>query len=156
MTEPRIERSENRLKNLQYFKTVRHYSEQTDKPGVRDLVYDVEEQRTGNFMVGAGVSSVDNVVGFLEITQSNFDIFNWPNFTGGGQKARLGLEAGSRRQTAEVSWTEPWFLDRPLALTVRWTTWRAATGTRTRTTSRSKPAISIRISNIRSTCTATI
>jgi outer membrane protein insertion porin family len=54
----------------------------------------------------------------MEITQSNFDILNWPNFTGGGQKARLGLEAGSRRQTAEVSLTEPWFLDRPLALTV--------------------------------------
>ena len=118
MNEPRIERSENRLKNLQYFRTVRHYSEQTDTPGVRDLVYEVEEQRTGNFMVGAGVSSVDNVVGFLEISQGNFDILNWPNFTGGGQKARLGVELGTRRQTAEVSWTEPWFLDRPLALTM--------------------------------------
>ena len=118
MNEPRIERSENRLKNLQYFKTVRHYTEQANQPGTRDLVYEVEEQRTGNFMVGAGFSSVDNLVGFLEITQSNFDILNWPNFTGGGQKARLGLEVGSRRQTAEVSWTEPWFLDRPLALTV--------------------------------------
>jgi len=118
MDEPRIERSENRLKNLGYFKTVRHYTEKAEQPGTRDLVYDVEEQRTGNFMVGAGFSSVDNLVGFMEITQSNFDIMNWPNFTGGGQKARLGLEAGSRRQTAEVSLTEPWFLDRPLALTV--------------------------------------
>jgi len=118
MNEPRIERSENRLKNLGYFANVRHYTEQANQPGTRDLVYDVEEQRTGNFMIGAGFSSVDNLVGFMEITQSNFDILNWPNFTGGGQKARLGLEAGSRRQTAEVSWTEPWFLDRPLALTV--------------------------------------
>ena len=118
MDEPRIERSGNRLKNLCYFSNVRHYTEQVNQPGTRDLVYDVEEQRTGNFMVGAGFSSVDNLVGFMEITQSNFDILNWPNFTGGGQKARLGLEAGSRRQTAEVSWTEPWFLDRPLALTL--------------------------------------
>ena len=114
----RIERSQNRLKNLGYFKNVRNYSEKTDKPGVRDLVYEVEEQRTGNFMVGAGFSSVDNLVGFMEISQSNFDILNWPNFTGGGQKARLGVEAGSRRQTIEASVTEPWFLDRPLALTV--------------------------------------
>ncbi|MDD4017702.1 MAG: outer membrane protein assembly factor BamA [Kiritimatiellae bacterium] len=118
MNEPRIERSENRLKNLGYFANVRHYTEQANQPGTRDLVYEVEEQRTGNFMVGAGFSSVDNLVGFMEITESNFDILNWPNFKGGGQKARLGLEAGSRRQTAEVSWTEPWFLDRPLALTV--------------------------------------
>ncbi len=115
---PRAERSENRLKNLGYFKVVRHYTEQVNQPGVRDLVYEVEEQRTGNFMVGAGFSSIDYLVGFMEISQSNFDILNWPNFTGGGQKARLGLELGSRRQTAEVSWTEPWFLDRPLALTL--------------------------------------
>jgi len=118
MNEVRIERSENRLKNLGYFGNVRHYSEKSEEAGKRDLVYDVEEQRTGNFMVGAGFSTVDQLVGFLEITQSNFDILNWPNFTGGGQKARLGLEYGQRRQTAEVSWTEPWFTDRPLALTL--------------------------------------
>ena len=113
-----IERSENRLKNLGYFKNVRSYNEKTDKPGSRNLVYEVEEQRTGNFMVGAGFSSVDNLVGFAEISQSNFDILNWPNFTGGGQKARLGVEAGTRRQSIEASVTEPWFLDRPIALTV--------------------------------------
>jgi outer membrane protein insertion porin family len=118
MNEVRIEKSENRLKNLGYFANVRHYTEQANQPGTRDLIYDVEEQRTGNFMVGAGFSTVDSLVGFMELTQSNFDILNWPNFTGGGQKARLGLEAGSRRQTAEVSLTEPWFMDRPLALTV--------------------------------------
>jgi len=118
MNEVRIERSENRLKNLNYFSSVRHYNEKTDDPTKRDLVYEVEEQRTGNFMVGAGFSTVDELVGFAEITQSNFDILNWPNFTGGGQKARLGVEVGSRRQTIETSVTEPWFLDRPLALTV--------------------------------------
>lgn len=118
MNEPRVERSENRLRNLGYFKAVRHYTEKSDEKGERDLVFEVEEQRTGNFMIGAGFSTIDNLVGFMEISQSNFDIMNWPNFTGGGQKARLGLEIGTRRQTAEVSWTEPWFLDRPLALTV--------------------------------------
>ncbi len=113
-----IDRSENRLKNLGYFKSVRSYNEPTDNPDSRNLVYEVEEQRTGNFMVGAGFSSVDNLVGFAEISQSNFDIMNWPNFTGGGQKARVGVEVGSRRQTIEASVTEPWFLDRPIALTV--------------------------------------
>jgi outer membrane protein insertion porin family len=83
---------------------------------VRDLVFEVKEQRTGNFMIGAGFSSVDNLVGFAEITQSNFDIGNWPYFTGGGQKARAGFELGSTRQTVELGWTEPWFLDKPMAL----------------------------------------
>jgi outer membrane protein insertion porin family len=117
MNEVRIETSENRLKNLGYFSNVRHVTEQGED-NKRDLVYEVEEQSTGNFMVGAGLSSEDGVVGFVELSQSNFDIMNWPSFSGGGQKARLGIEAGTRRQTAEVSWTEPWFLDRPLALTV--------------------------------------
>jgi outer membrane protein insertion porin family len=113
-----IERSENRLKNLGYFSNVRNYSEPTDNADSRNLVYEVDEQRTGNFMIGAGFSSVDNLIGFAEVSQSNFDIMNWPNFTGGGQKARVGVEAGSRRQTIEASITEPWFMDRPIALTV--------------------------------------
>lgn len=119
MDSVRIEQNERRLKNLGYFSDVRHYTENPDKEGRRDLVYEVEEQRTGNFMIGAGFSSVDNLVGFVEISQSNFDILNWPNFTGGGQKARLGIEAGSRRQTAEIAWTEPWLFDRPIALTAQ-------------------------------------
>lgn len=117
MNTVKVEQSEHRLKNLGYFSEVRHYTEKVDKEGHRDLVYEVEEKRTGNFMIGAGVSSVDNLVGFMEISQSNFDILNWPNFTGGGQKARLGLEVGDRRQTAEVSWTNPWMWDRPIAFT---------------------------------------
>lgn len=112
------ERSENRLKNLNYFSTVRHYYVPTGEKGERDLVFDVEEQRTGNFMIGVGFSSIDSVVGYFEIRQSNFDLFNWPNFTGGGQKARLGVEYGDRRQTVETQWTEPWLFNRPLALNV--------------------------------------
>jgi len=118
LDEVRADRSEARLKNLGYFSEVRHYSEKTDDPSKRDLVYEVTEQRTGNFMVGLGVSTVDSIFGYGEISQSNFDILNWPNFTGGGQKARLGVEYGPRRQTAEANWTEPWLFNQPLALSV--------------------------------------
>ena len=118
LNEVRADRSEARLKNLGYFSEVRHYTEKTDDPGKRDLVYEVKEQRTGNFMVGLGVSTVDSIFGYGEISQSNFDILNWPNFKGAGQKARMGVEYGPRRQTAEASWTEPWLFNRPLALTV--------------------------------------
>jgi outer membrane protein insertion porin family len=118
LDEVRADRSEARLKNLGYFSEVRHYTEKTDDPTKRDLVYEVTEQRTGNFMVGLGVSTVDSIFGYGEISQSNFDILNWPNFTGAGQKARLGVEYGPRRQTAEASWTEPWLFNQPLALSV--------------------------------------
>ncbi len=116
----RIERSMNRLRNLNYFSEVRESLVQADPDSgaVRDLVVNVTEQRTGNFMIGAGFSTIDNIMGFIEVSQNNFDIMNWPNFTGGGQKARLGAEIGSERQTVEANWIQPWLFDRPMVLQV--------------------------------------
>jgi outer membrane protein insertion porin family len=54
-------------------------------------------------------------MGFVEMTQGNFDLFNWPNFTGGGQKLRLRAQMGLLRQDYLLSFTEPWFLDRQLS-----------------------------------------
>jgi outer membrane protein insertion porin family len=114
----RIERSVNRLRNLNYFSEVREALVATETNTVRDLVVNVTEQRTGNFMIGAGFSTIDSVMGFVEVSQNNFDILNWPSFTGGGQKARLGAEIGSNRQTIEANWIQPWLFDRPMALQV--------------------------------------
>jgi outer membrane protein insertion porin family len=68
--------------------------------------------------MGAGFSSVDSVVGFVEVSQGNFDLFNPPNFTGGGQKFRLRVQLGTERQDYELSFIEPWFLQQKLALSV--------------------------------------
>jgi len=114
----RIERSVNRLRNLNYFSEVRESLVATETNTVRDLVVNVTEQRTGNFMIGAGFSTIDSVMGFVEVSQNNFDILNWPSFTGGGQKARLGAEIGSNRQTIEANWIQPWLFDRPMALQI--------------------------------------
>jgi outer membrane protein insertion porin family len=76
----------------------------------------VEERNTGSVGVGVGFSSVDNVVGFLTLEQSNFDIMNPWNFTGGGQRFGMSLRAGSERSEFSVSLVEPWFLDQRLAL----------------------------------------
>ena len=75
-------------------------------------VYEVVEQPTGQFMFGAAFSSVDHLVGTLGLYQNNFDIFNWRNFRGGGQRARFDLAAGSSSTDAAISFVEPWFLDR--------------------------------------------
>jgi outer membrane protein insertion porin family len=114
----RIERSMNRLRNLNYFSEVRDSLVATETNTVRDLVVNVTEQRTGNFMIGAGFSTIDSVMGFVEVSQNNFDIQNWPSFTGGGQKARLGAEIGSNRQTIEANWIQPWLYGREMALQV--------------------------------------
>ena len=122
MNQVRAERSETRLNNMGYFSEVRRYTEnESERPegGVyRDLVYEVKEQRTGNAMIGFGFSSIDQLVGFAEISENNFDILNWPNFKGGGQRARAGVEIGMRNQAGEVSWREPYFMDYPMWLDV--------------------------------------
>ncbi|MDQ6625830.1 MAG: outer membrane protein assembly factor BamA [Verrucomicrobiota bacterium] len=112
----RVETTKKRLDNLGYFSRVETYPQETGVNGRKDLVVEVEEKRTGSLNFGAGFSTVDSVVGFAEITQGNFDITNWPNFTGGGQKFRTRVQYGSQRKDFVVSLTEPYFLDRPLSL----------------------------------------
>jgi len=116
----RVKISQERLENLQYFDKVDMRPEATDPPiaGRKDLIVNVEEENTGNFMLGAGFSSVDSLVGYAEISQGNFDLFHPPTFTGGGQKLRLFVQLGTQRQDYELSFTEPWFLNRKLALGV--------------------------------------
>lgn len=114
----RVKLSKARLEGLNYFEKVDAQPEPTDVPNRKNLVVTVEEKNTGNMSVGAGFSSVESVVGFVEVTQGNFDLFKPPYFTGGGQKMRLKASYGSRRQDYLLSFTEPWFLDRKLTFGV--------------------------------------
>jgi outer membrane protein insertion porin family len=112
----RVKRSERRINNLGFFESVQVVPQRTSNVKEQDLVFDVREKRTGQFMLGAGFSSVDNLIGFIELSQGNFDILGWPNFTGGGQKLRLRAQIGSTRKDYDLSFTEPWFLNRRLSL----------------------------------------
>ena len=114
----RVKLSKQRLEGLQFFEKVEAEPEPTDIANRKNLAVNVEEKSTGNFSVGAGFSSVDSVVAFAEVTQGNFDLFNPPRFTGGGQKFRIKVQFGTQRQDYEVSFIEPWFLNRKLALGV--------------------------------------
>ncbi len=115
--EVRIRRSENRLRNLGFFSYVGSYAEDLT-PGLSDVVFQVEEQQTGQFMIGVGFSSIDKIIGFVELSQGNFDLFNWPRFTGGGQKLNLRAQFGSESKDYQVTLVEPWFLDRRLSLSL--------------------------------------
>jgi outer membrane protein insertion porin family len=112
----RVDVTKKRLENLGYFAKVETYPEDTDIPGRKDLTILVQEKRTGSLSFGGGFSTVDKLVGFAELTQGNFDLFNWPSFTGGGQKFRLRLQYGTERKDFVLAITEPYFLDRRLSL----------------------------------------
>src|SRR6266511_3571389 len=102
----RVDITKKRLENLGYFAKVETYPEETDIPGRKDLTILVQEKRTGSLSFGGGFSTVDQLVGFAELTQGNFDLFNWPSFTGGGQKFRLRIQYGTQRKDFILSITE--------------------------------------------------
>ena len=116
----RVKVSKQRLELMEYFDKVDLRPEPIDPPtpGEKNLIVNVEEKNTGNFTVGAGFSSVDSLVGYAEVSQENFDLFHPPYFTGGGEKIRLRVQIGTQRQDYELSFIEPWFLNRKLSLGV--------------------------------------
>ncbi|MEO7101198.1 MAG: outer membrane protein assembly factor BamA, partial [Luteolibacter sp.] len=65
-----LDTTKSRLENLQYFSDV----QTTGSPGgsgYRDVNVLVEEKATGSVGIGAGFSSIDSIVGFLTLEQSN-------------------------------------------------------------------------------------
>jgi len=111
----KLRRSRERLNNLGYFEDVGFDIEDTDVQDKKDLVVQVKEAKTGSFSFGGGFSTVDQVVGFIEVEQRNFDFANWPTFTGGGQRLKLRAETGSTRSNLLLSFTEPWIFDHPVS-----------------------------------------
>jgi len=112
----KVKRSKVRLEGTQLFKpgSVQAQPEPTDVPDRKNLVVSVEEGDTGHVSFGAGFSSVDSIVGFVEYKESNFDLINPPWFRGGGQKLRLRASVGTLRREYTLSFAEPWFLGKKL------------------------------------------
>lgn len=112
-----LETTKSRLDGLQYFNNVQVDSSPSARGGnYRDVDILVDERRTGSISAGIGFSSIDNVVGFLNLEQANFDIRNPWSFTGGGQRFAMGLRIGSERTDFSISLTEPWFMGQQLSV----------------------------------------
>ncbi|MGC6423689.1 MAG: outer membrane protein assembly factor BamA [Lentimonas sp.] len=115
----RMEVSERRLQNTNYFEDVRLNSEDTNIPGRKDLSVAVREGRTGSFTFGAGFGSVESIVGYIEVKQGNFDLFNWRSgFQGDGQKFRFRASVGTSSNQVLIAFEEPWLFEQRLAFGV--------------------------------------
>ena len=109
--------SEARLRNTQFFEEVRVTPVSTTIPGQSDLRVTVKEGPTGQVSFGAGYSTVEGLVGFVEYAESNFDFSNsegW--YRGDGQKFRVRLQVGSLTNSFEHSFEEPALWERDLAV----------------------------------------
>lgn len=114
----KIEASKRVLQNLGYFEEVSLSPRSV--PGdenLTDLDITVKEGPTGSFTFGGGFSDTDGFILTGEVSKSNFDtarLFSgWPpRMSGGGQRVKLSLQAGSEQANFLFSYVEPWFMDR--------------------------------------------
>lgn len=102
----KLKRSKDRLTYLDYFSKVEVTPEQTNNPDKLDLNVKVEEQSTGEFNIGAGVSSYEGVLATLDIKENNF--------LGKGQQVDFGFALSSKRKDFNLGITDPWFMGREL------------------------------------------
>ena len=114
-----VELSKRRLEGTGLFEGVDTQVEKIPElPNRRNLIVGVQEGRTGHLIMGFGYSSIEAMFAQMGFVQGNFDLFNPPFFTGGGQKFRLQITAGTRRQDYQITFEEPYFLDRKLRFSV--------------------------------------
>ncbi len=94
----------------------------------KDVSVDIKEGLTGMWNPGVGIGSDSGVIGRLVYQQRNFDIHDKPKtlsdfilmkaYRGAGQTLRVALEPGTRVSQYSVSFTEPYFHDKPTSLDV--------------------------------------
>ncbi len=104
-----------------------------EAPGQRDAEVSIIEGQTGMVMLGGGVTSDSGVIGQLVVEQRNFDIRDWPEsfsefitgqaFKGAGQSLRIALQPGTEVSEYLVSFSEPYFRNKPISLDVVGSSW---------------------------------
>ncbi|MCC6486772.1 MAG: outer membrane protein assembly factor BamA [Candidatus Hydrogenedentes bacterium] len=110
-----LEASKRRLESTDYYEAIRFSMENIeDNDRFANLLVDVDEGRTGFWNFGAGYSTDDGFGGYTELRFNNFDITNWPTFSGGGQQFRIRLNLGQRRNEYNLSFTDPEFMGYPI------------------------------------------
>lgn len=110
-----LDASNRRLESTEYFEAVRFSVEDVpDDDSLANLLVDVEEGKTGFFNFGFGYSTEESVGGYAELELNNFDITNFPTFSGGGQQLKLRLHLGSVRNEYYLSFADPEILGYPV------------------------------------------
>jgi outer membrane protein insertion porin family len=105
-----IRDSQARLTRLGYFSDVRITTSPATQPDKINLDVNVTEQNTASFQVAGGFDSFQSLFG-------NFTLGN-TNLFGGGESLILQAQVGFLFQNFSISYTEPWFLDMPLGVSL--------------------------------------
>jgi outer membrane protein insertion porin family len=98
-----VDRSERRLKNLDFFKTVKITTEPGSSSDRVILVVDLEEKSTGDFSVSGGYSTTDGALAEVSISERNF--------LGRGMFAKASVTYGQYARGGSLSFVEPYLFD---------------------------------------------
>lgn len=102
-----LKRSYERLNNLQFFESVDITPKPDPEKKLVDLAVNVKDKPTGFLSIGGGYSSIDKFVAMADLTQGNL--------FGKGQYIKLRGELGGRSSFYELSFRDPWFMDKPVS-----------------------------------------
>ena len=102
-----VDRSKSRVQSLGFFSAVEIEEKPGSAPDRTELDVSVEEQSTGSFSVGVGVSSTENFIVDLSVEERNL--------LGRGQLLRFRVQTSSRTRQVDIRFTQPYFLDRNLS-----------------------------------------
>ncbi len=103
-----VDRAERRLKNLDFFKTVKIVTEPGSSSDRIVLIVDLEEKSTGDFSVSGGYSTTDGALAEVSISERNF--------LGRGLFAKASVTYGQYARGYSLSFVEPYLLDYRVAL----------------------------------------
>lgn len=104
----KIRRSRQRIKELGYFDKAEVTNVPSETAPDRTIIkVDVQEKSTGELSFGVGWSTVVGPLVEASIRERNL--------LGKGQDLKLSSSLGTRRNSVELSFTEPYFLDRKLS-----------------------------------------
>jgi outer membrane protein insertion porin family len=98
-----VDRAERRIKNLNFFKSVKISNEPGSAPDRVVINVDVEEQSTGDFSIMGGYSTSDGWLGEVSVSERNL--------LGTGRFARAAVTYGQYVRGVELDYAEPYFLD---------------------------------------------
>ncbi|MBR1240926.1 outer membrane protein assembly factor BamA [Bradyrhizobium sp. AUGA SZCCT0274] len=103
-----VDRAERRLKNLDFFKTVKIITEPGSSSDRVVLIVDIDEKSTGDFSVSGGYSTTDGALAEVSISERNF--------LGRGLYAKAAVTYGQYARGYSLSFVEPYLLDYRVAL----------------------------------------
>jgi outer membrane protein insertion porin family len=103
----KLRRSRERINNLGFFGKAEVTTIPGSEPDKTIIQVEVEEQSTGELSIGAGFSTQDGPLGDISIRERNL--------LGKGQDLRARFRLSSNTSEFDVSFTEPYFLDKNLS-----------------------------------------